>query len=113
MRGVRTHNLQNISVSIPEQSFTVVSGPSGSGKSSLVLETLYKTCQRRYAEQLSPFLRDRLALAGEGDCDEIAPLKPAVALAARYLETTPRSTVGTLSGINDTLRVLFSRLGDS
>jgi excinuclease ABC subunit A len=110
MHGVRTHNLQNISVSIPEQSFTVVSGPSGSGKSSLVLETLYKTCQQRYAEQLSPFLRDRLALAGEGDCDEIVPLKPAVALAARYLETTPRSTVGTLSGINDTLRVLFSRL---
>ncbi len=111
MRGVRTHNLQNISVSIPEQAFTVVSGPSGCGKSSLVLETLYKTCRQRYAEQLSPFLRDRLALAGEGDCDEIAPLKPAVALAARYLETTPRSTVGTLSGINDLLRVLFSRLG--
>ena len=111
MHGVRTHNLQNISVSIPEHSFTVVSGPSGCGKSSLVLETLYKTCQRRYAEQLSPFLRDRLALAGEGDCDEIVPLKPVVALATRYLETTPRSTVGTLSGINDTLRVLFSRLG--
>jgi excinuclease ABC subunit A len=111
MSGVRTHNLQNISVSIPERSFTVVNGPSGSGKSSLALETLYKTCQQRYAEQLSPFLRDRLALAGEGDCDGIDPLKPAVALAARYLETTPRSTVGTLSGINDTLRVLFSRLG--
>ncbi len=112
MRGVRTHNLRNISVSIPEQSFTVVSGPSGSGKSSLVLETLYKACQRRYAEQLSPFLRDRLALSGEGDCDEIAPLKPAVALAARYLEATPRSTVGTLSGIHDALRVLFSRLAN-
>ncbi len=111
MRGVRTHNLRNISVSIPERSFTVVSGPSGSGKSSLILETLYKTCQRRYAEQLSPFLRDRLSLAGEDDCDEINPLKPAVALAARYLEATPRSTVGTLSGINDALRVLFSRLG--
>jgi excinuclease ABC subunit A len=111
MRGVRTHNLQNINVSIPEESFTVVSGPSGSGKSSLVLETLYKACQRRYAEQLSPFLRDRLALAGEGDMDEIQPLKPAVALAARYLESTPRSTVGTLSAVNDTLRVLFSRLG--
>lgn len=113
MRGVRTHNLQNISVAFPEQAFSVVSGPSGSGKSSLVLETLYKACQRRYAEQLSPFLRDRLALAGGpgGECDEIAPLKPAVALAARYLETTPRSTVGTLSGISDILRVLFSRLG--
>ena len=111
MRGVRTHTLQNVSVSIPEHSFTVVSGPSGSGKSSLVLETLYKACQRRYAEQLSPFLRDRLALAGEGDYESIEPLKPAVALAARYLETTPRSTVGTISGINDILRVLFSRLG--
>jgi len=111
MHGVRTHTLQNISVAIPEQSFTVVSGPSGCGKSSLILETLYKACQRRYAEQLSPFLRDRLALAGGGDYDKIVPLKPAVALAARYLESTPRSTVGTLSGINDTLRVLFSRLG--
>ena len=111
MQGVRTHTLQNISVAIPEQSFTVVSGPSGCGKSSLILETLYKACQRRYAEQLSPFLRDRLALAGGGDYDKIVPLKPAVALAARYLESTPRSTVGTLSGINDTLRVLFSRLG--
>ena len=110
MIGVRTHNLKNISVTIPEKSFTVVSGPSGSGKSSLVLETLYKACQRRYAEQLSPYLRDRLALAGEGECDEIVPFKPAVALAARYLETTPRSTVGTLSGIHDALRVLFSRL---
>jgi excinuclease ABC subunit A len=110
MRGVRTHNLQDISVCIPERSFTVLNGPSGSGKSSLALETLYKACQRRYAEQLSPYLRDRLALAGEGDCDEIEPLKPAVALAARYLEATPRSTVGTLSGIHDTLRVLFSRL---
>ena len=109
LRGVRTHNLKNIDVSIPERSFTVISGPSGSGKSSLALDTLYKTCQRRYAEQLSPYLRDRLSLAGESDCDEIAPLKPAVALAARYLEATPRSTVGTLSGINDVLRVLFSR----
>jgi excinuclease ABC subunit A len=111
MRGVRTHNLRNISVSIPEGSFTVVGGPSGSGKSSLVLETLYKACQRRYAEQLSPYLRDRLAVAGEGAVDEIIPFKPAVALAARYLESTPRSTVGTLSAVNDTLRVLFSRLG--
>ncbi len=111
MRGVRTHNLKNISVTFPERSFTVVSGPSGSGKSSLVLETLYKACQRRYAERLSPYLRDRLALAGEGEYDEITPLKPAVALAARYLETTPRSTVGTLSGIHDALRVFYSRLG--
>jgi len=110
LRGVRTHNLKNIDVSIPQRSFTVISGPAGSGKSSLALDTLYKTCQRRYAEQLSPYLRDRLSLAGESDCDEITPLKPAVALAARYLEATPRSTVGTLSGIHDTLRILFSRL---
>jgi excinuclease ABC subunit A len=111
LRGVRTHNLKNIDVTIPERSFTVVSGPSGSGKSSLVLDTLYKACLRRYAELLSPYLRDRLSLAGASDCDEIVPYKPAVALSARYLEATPRSTVGTLSGVHDTLRLLFSRVG--
>lgn len=110
--GVRTHNLKNVSVTIPENRFTVVSGPSGAGKSSLALETLYKACLRRYAEHLSPYLRDRLAPSGEGECDAIEPLKPAVALAARYLEATPRSTVGTLSGVNDLLRVLFSRAGE-
>ena len=112
MLGVRTHNLKDVSVAIPENRFTVISGPSGAGKSSLALETLYKACLRRYAEHLSPYLRDRLAPSGAGECDAIAPFKPAVALAARFLEATPRSTVGTLSGINDLLRVLFSRAGE-
>ncbi|HOW45045.1 MAG TPA: AAA family ATPase [Candidatus Aminicenantes bacterium] len=112
MLGVRTHNLKDVSVVIPENRFTVIGGPSGAGKSSLALETLYKACLRRYAGHLSPYLRDRLAPSGEGEHDAIAPLKPAVALAARYLEATPRSTVGTLSGLNDLLRVLFSRAGE-
>jgi excinuclease ABC subunit A len=109
--GLRTHNLQIESLAIPEKAFTVVCGPSGSGKGSLVLETLYKACQRQMAEHLSPYLRDRLALSGSGDYDAIVPFKPALALTARNRGSSPRSTVGTLSGISDTLRVLFSRIG--
>lgn len=111
MHGVRTRNLQNLSLVIPKRKLTVVCGPSGSGKSSLLHETLYKTCQRRYAEHLSPYLRDRLALGGHGDVDEINPYMPALSLVSHHGGGNPRSTVGTLSGINDTLRVLFSRLG--
>lgn len=111
MRGVRTRNLKNITVGIPKERLTVVAGPSGSGKSALLHETLYNACQRRYAEHLSPYLRDRLAQGGHGDFDDISPVVPALYLGSHQQGANPRSTVGTLSGTSDTLRVLFSRIG--
>lgn len=113
MEGVRTRNLQNLTVTLPEKAFTVLGGPSGSGKNSLLFETLYKACQRRYAEHVSPYLRDRLAQWGSSEFDAIRPYKPALALSGRWRGHNPRSTVATMSGINDTLRVLFSRIGKS
>jgi len=111
MSGVRTRNLQNLSVNLPKHQLTVISGPSGSGKTALLYETLFKACQRRFAEHLSPYLRDRLSLSGHGDYDDISPQVAAIALTTYHGRGNPRSTVGTLSGISDTLRVLFSRLG--
>lgn len=111
IRGARTHNLKNVSVEIPLDSVTVVTGVSGSGKSSLAFDTLYAEAQRRYVESLSIRARQAMDLLPRADVDEIAPLPAAVAIEQKTLVRNPRSTVGTITELSDVLRVLFARVG--
>ncbi|RLG29716.1 excinuclease ABC subunit A, partial [Methanosarcinales archaeon] len=111
IKGAREHNLKNITVTIPRNSFTVISGLSGSGKSSLAFDTLYSEGQRRYVESLSAYARQFLGLMEKPDVDSIEGLSPAISIEQKTTGHNPRSTVGTITEINDYLRLLFARVG--
>jgi len=112
IRGAREHNLKNVTVSLPRGRLTVVTGPSGSGKSSLVFDTLYAEGQRRYVESLSGHARRVLTKLRRPDVDVIEGLCPAIAVREHAPSRNPRSTVGTLTEVNDYLRVLFATVGE-
>jgi excinuclease ABC subunit A len=111
IRGARVHNLKNITVEIPRNKLVVVTGVSGSGKSSLTIDTLYAEGQRRYAESLSAYARQFLNRMNKPDVDYIKGLCPAIAIEQKVISRTPRSTVGSMTEIYDYLRLLFARIG--
>ncbi len=111
VKGARVHNLKNIDVFIPRNKFVVITGISGSGKSSLAFDTLYAEGKRRYVESLSAYARQFLGMMDKPDIDEITGLSPAIAIQQRTAAKNPRSTVGTVTEIYDYLRVLFARIG--
>jgi len=112
IRGARTHNLKNISLDLPRNKLVVITGLSGSGKSSLAFDTLYAEGQRRYVESLSAYARQFLELMEKPDVDMIEGLSPAIAIEQKATSHNPRSTVGTVTEIHDYLRLLFARIGD-
>src|SRR5450755_3285274 len=111
VRGARVHNLKNIDFEIPHNSLTVVTGVSGSGKSSLAFDTIYAEGQRRYVESLSAYARQFLERIEKPDVDSIDGIAPAVAIRQKNTTRNPRSTVGTATEIYDYLRLLFARIG--
>src|SRR5215212_9188340 len=111
IKGARVHNLKNISVDIPRNKLIVVTGVSGSGKSSLTIDTLFAEGQRRYAESLSAYARQFLTRMNKPDVDYIKGLCPAIAIEQKVITRTPRSTVGSMTEIYDYLRLLFARAG--
>ena len=111
IKGARVHNLKNVTVEIPRNKFIVVTGVSGSGKSSLTIDTLYAEGQRRYAESLSAYARQFLNRMNKPDVDYIKGLCPAIAIEQKVITRTPRSTVGSMTEIYDYLRLLFARIG--
>src|SRR5690348_2538846 len=111
VRGAREHNLKNISVSIPRNRLTVITGLSGSGKSSLAFDTIYAEGQRRYVESLSAYARQFLGLMEKPDVDAIEGLSPAISIEQKTSGQNPRSTVGTVTEIYDYLRLLWARVG--
>src|SRR5881392_2218068 len=111
IKGARVHNLKNITVEIPRNKLVVVTGVSGSGKSSLTIDTLYAEGQRRYAESLSAYARQFLNRMNKPDVDYIKGLCPAIAIEQRVIARTPRSTVGSMTEIYDYLRLLYARTG--
>src|SRR5215470_13721834 len=111
VRGARTHNLKNIDFEIPHNALTVVTGVSGSGKSSLAFDTIYAEGQRRYVESLSAYARQFLERIEKPDVDHIEGIAPAVAIRQKNTTRSPRSTVGTATEIYDYLRLLFARIG--
>lgn len=112
IRGARTHNLKNISLTIPRDKLIVITGLSGSGKSSLAFDTLYAEGQRRYVESLSAYARQFLSLMEKPDVDHIEGLSPAISIEQKSTSHNPRSTVGTITEIYDYLRLLFARVGE-
>ncbi len=112
IRGARTHNLQNIDVDLPRDRFIVITGLSGSGKSSLAFDTIYAEGQRRYVESLSTYARQFLSLMEKPDVDLIEGLSPAISIEQKATSHNPRSTVGTVTEIYDYLRLLYARVGD-
>jgi len=111
VRGARQHNLKNIDVAIPRDSLTVITGLSGSGKSSLAFDTIYAEGQRRYVETLSPYARQFLDQMERPDVDRIEGLSPAISIEQRTTSRSPRSTVGTITEIYDYLRLLYAQIG--
>src|SRR5881409_2793847 len=110
-RGVRVHNLKNIDLAIPTRQMTVVTGVSGSGKSSLAFDTVYAEGQRRYVESLSAYARQFLERMDKPDVDEVVGIAPAIAIRQKNSTRNPRSTVGTQTEIYDYLRLRYSRVG--
>src|SRR5579872_2865088 len=108
--GAREHNLKGIDVSIPKDMLIVITGPSGSGKSSLALDILYTEGKRRYMESLSSYARQFLGIAKKPDVDRIDGLCPSIAIEQKTVGSNPRSTVGTITEIYDYMRVLFARI---
>ena len=112
VRGARTHNLKNVDLDIPRDKLVVITGLSGSGKSSLAFDTLYAEGQRRYVESLSTYARQFLSMMEKPDIDHIEGLSPAISIEQKSTSHNPRSTVGTITEIYDYLRLLFARVGD-
>src|ERR1700738_774543 len=111
VRGAREHNLRNVDVTIPRDRLTVITGLSGSGKSSLAFDTIYAEGQRRYVESLSAYARQFLGLMEKPDVDAIEGLSPAISIEQKTAGHNPRSTVGTVTEISDYLRLLYARAG--
>jgi len=111
VHGARQHNLKNIDVEIPRNTFTVITGLSGSGKSSLAFDTIYAEGQRRYVETLSPYARQFLDQMERPEVDSIDGLSPAISIEQKTTNRSPRSTVGTITEIYDYLRVLYASIG--
>src|SRR5579863_698070 len=111
VRGAREHNLKNIDVDMPRDSLVVITGLSGSGKSSLAFDTIYAEGQRRYVESLSAYARQFLGLMDKPDVDSIDGLSPAISIEQKTTNKNPRSTVGTVTEIYDYLRLFYARVG--
>jgi len=111
IRGARVHNLKNIDIDIPRNKLVVITGISGSGKSSLAFDTLYAEGQRKYVESLSSYARQFLGVMDKPEIDKIEGLSPAIAIDQRKAVHNPRSTVGTITEVYDYLRLLFARIG--
>ena len=111
IRGARQHNLKNIDVDIPKNKLVVITGVSGSGKSSLAFDTIYAEGQRRYVESLSAYARQFLGVMDKPDVDLIEGLSPSISIDLKTTSHNPRSTVGTITEIYDYLRLLFARVG--
>lgn len=111
IKGAREHNLKNIDISIPRESLTVITGPSGSGKSSLAIDTIYAEGQRRYVESLSAYARQFIEQLRKPDVDYIEGLSPSISIDQKTIYKSPRSTVGTITEIYDYMRVLYTRIG--
>ena len=111
IKGARQHNLKNINVNIPKNKMTVITGLSGSGKSSLAFDTIYAEGQRRYVESLSVYARQFLDLMSKPDVDSIEGLSPAISIEQKTVSHNPRSTVGTITEIYDYMRLLWARAG--
>ena len=111
IKGAKEHNLKNISLEIPKDKFVVITGLSGSGKSSLAFDTIYAEGQRRYVESLSAYARQFLQMMHKPDVDLIEGLSPAISIEQKTTSKNPRSTVGTVTEIYDYMRLLWSRIG--
>src|SRR3984885_1286172 len=111
IRGARTHNLKNIDLDLPRDKLIVITGLSGSGKSSLAFDTIYAEGQRRYVESLSAYARQFLSVMEKPDVDHIEGLSPAISIEQKSTSHNPRSTVGTITEIYDYLRLLFAKVG--
>src|SRR5271155_5441924 len=111
IRGARTHNLKNINLDLPRDKLVVITGLSGSGKSSLAFDTLYAEGQRRYVESLSSYARQFLSMMEKPDVDHIEGLSPAISIEQKSTSHNPRSTVGTITEIHDYMRLLFAKVG--
>lgn len=111
MRGAREHNLKDVNIDIPRDKFVVVTGLSGSGKSSLVFDTIYAEGQRRYVESLSSYARQFLGIMDKPDVDSIDGLSPAISIDQKSTSRNPRSTVATVTEIYDYMRLLYARIG--
>src|SRR5260221_12426144 len=111
VHGARQHNLKNIDVEIPRNSFTVITGLSGSGKSSLAFDTIYAEGQRRYVETLSPYARQFLDQVERPEVDSIDGLSPAISIEQKTSSRMPRSTVGAITEVSHYLRVLYASIG--
>src|SRR4029077_20723227 len=111
IRGARTHNLKNIDLELPRNSLIVITGLSGSGKSSLAFDTIYAEGQRRYVESLSAYARQFLSVMEKPDVDHIEGLSPPISIEQKSTSHNPRSTVGTITEIYDYLRLLYARVG--